>query len=87
MLFLGCHLSASDGFTAMVETAEKIGANTFAFFTRNPRGSRAKEEDPADAARAVEMLRSGGCCPWGLHHEPVRGGSGCQSICRLHSGG
>ena len=67
MLFLGCHLSASDGFTAMVETAEKIGANTFAFFTRNPRGSRAKEEDPADAARAVEMLRSGGFGPLVAH--------------------
>ena len=67
MLFLGCHLSASDGFAAMVETAEGIGANTFAFFTRNPRGSRAKEEDPADAARAVEMLRSGGFGPLVAH--------------------
>ena len=67
MLFLGCHLSASEGFTAMVETAEEIGANTFAFFTRNPRGSRAKEEDPADAARAVEMLRSGGFGPLVAH--------------------
>jgi len=41
----------------MVETARKIGANTFAFFTRNPRGSRAKPEDPADCARAVQMLK------------------------------
>jgi deoxyribonuclease-4 len=41
----------------MVSTARKIGANTFAFFTRNPRGSRAKAEDPADAARAMAMLR------------------------------
>ena len=40
----------------MVKTAESIGANTFAFFTRNPRGSKAKKEDPADAARAVEAL-------------------------------
>lgn len=67
MLFLGCHLSASEGFAAMVETAEEIGANTFAFFTRNPRGSRAKEEDPADAARAVEMLRSTGFGPLVAH--------------------
>lgn len=67
MLFLGCHLSASEGFTAMVKTAEEIGANTFAFFTRNPRGSRAKEEDPADAARAVEMLRSTGFGPLVAH--------------------
>ena len=41
----------------MVKTAESIGANTFAFFTRNPRGSKAKKEDPVDAARAVEALK------------------------------
>ena len=57
MLYLGCHLSATDGYAAMVRTAVDIGANTFAFFTRNPRGSRAKAEDPEDAARAVSMLK------------------------------
>ena len=57
MLYLGCHLSSTGGNAAMVETARGIGANTFAFFTRNPRGSKAKPEDPADSARAVEMLR------------------------------
>ena len=67
MLFLGCHLSTSDGFAATVKTAETIGANTFAFFTRNPRGSRAREEDPKDAARAVEMLKSGGFGPLVAH--------------------
>ena len=56
-MFFGCHLSASDGYEAMVSTAKSIGADTFAFFTRNPRGSRAKAEDPADASRAMEMLR------------------------------
>ncbi len=56
-MYLGCHLSASSGYAAMVETASSIGANTFAFFTRNPRGSRAKQENPQDAARAVELLR------------------------------
>lgn len=60
MLYLGCHLSASDGNAAMVKTALDIGANTFAFFTRNPRGSRAKKEDPADAAKAVELLKANG---------------------------
>lgn len=60
MLYLGCHLSASDGYAAMVKTAESIGANTFAFFTRNPRGSRAKAENPADAEQAVHLLREGG---------------------------
>jgi len=57
MLYLGCHLSSTGGNAAMVETARKIGANTFAFFTRNPRGSKAKPEDPADCARAVELLK------------------------------
>ena len=57
MLYAGCHLSASGGYAAMVKTARSIDANTFAFFTHNPRGSRAKQEDPVDAARAVSMLR------------------------------
>ena len=57
MLYLGCHLSASDGNLAMVCTAQSIGANTFAFFTRNPRGSRAKEENLADARAAVKALQ------------------------------
>ena len=56
MGYFGCHLSASKGNADMVKTALKIGANTFAFFTRNPRGSKAKKEDPADAAKAVKML-------------------------------
>ena len=56
MIFAGCHLSASKGNADMVKTALSIGANTFAFFTRNPRGSKAKPEDPADSARAVAML-------------------------------
>ena len=60
MGYFGCHLSASGGNVAMVKTAEAIGANTFAFFTRNPRGSKAKAEDPFDAATAVDALKAGG---------------------------
>lgn len=56
MGYFGCHLSASAGNAAMVKTALSIGANTFAFFTRNPRGSKAKKEDAADAAKAVKLL-------------------------------
>lgn len=56
MRYLGCHLSASAGNLAMVKTAQDIGANTFAFFTRNPRGSRAKAEDPLDCSAAMEEL-------------------------------
>ena len=57
MLCLGCHLSASAGNAAMVKTARSIGANTFAFFTRNPRGSKAKAEDPIDSEKAVQLLK------------------------------
>ena len=56
MGYFGCHLSATKGNAAMVKTALSIGANTFAFFTRNPRGSKAKKEDSADCATAVAML-------------------------------
>ena len=57
MLYLGCHLSASGGNLEMVRTAQSIGANTFAFFTRNPRGSQAKKEDPVDCEKAVAALK------------------------------
>ncbi len=60
MRYLGCHLSASDGYLAMVRTAQSIDANTFAFFTRNPRGSKAKQEDPVDAAAACKALEEAG---------------------------
>lgn len=60
MGYFGCHLSASGGNCAMIDTALSIGANTFAFFTRNPRGSKAKAEDPADAARAAARLSEEG---------------------------
>ena len=55
MFYIGCHLSASDGFLAMGKTALSIGANTFQFFTRNPRGSKAKAIDPADVAAFLEL--------------------------------
>lgn len=57
MLSIGCHLSASGGFLSMGQTALSIGANTFQFFTRNSRGSRAKAIDPADAQALVQLLR------------------------------
>ena len=67
MLYTGCHLSASGGYMEMVKTAQSIGANTFAFFTRNPRGSQAKKEDPVDAANAVAALKDGGFGPLVAH--------------------
>lgn len=50
MLKIGCHLSATKGYLAMGRTAEAIGANVFQFFTRNPRGGKAKDIDPDDIA-------------------------------------
>ena len=59
MLYLGCHLSSSKGFAAMGKTALTLGANTFQFFTRNPRGGAAKAADPADAAALCRMQSDG----------------------------
>lgn len=67
MGYFGCHLSASGGNLNMVRTAQSIGANTFAFFTRNPRGSKAKPEDPADSAAAVAVLTQSGFGPLVAH--------------------
>ena len=67
MLTLGCHLSASKGYAAMVRQAMELNANTFAFFTRNPRGSSAKAENPEDAARALELLKANAFGPLVAH--------------------
>ena len=48
MITIGCHLSAAKGYAAMARDAASIGANTFQFFTRNPRGGKAKALDPRD---------------------------------------
>ncbi len=50
MFYIGCHLSATKGYMDMARQAVSIGANTFQFFTRNPRGGAAKPVDEADAA-------------------------------------
>lgn len=57
MLYIGYHLSSVNGFEAMGLEAMKAGANTFAFFTRNPRGGGAKEIDPDDAAALCRFLK------------------------------
>ena len=55
MFYIGCHLSAAKGFAAMGETAAAIGANTFQFFTRNPRGGAAKKIDQNDVNRFIKL--------------------------------
>lgn len=59
-MFIGCHLSSSDGFLAMGEEALRLGANTFQFFTRNPRGSKARRIDPEDAKALHELMAEHG---------------------------
>lgn len=56
-LLIGCHLSSVKGFAAMGKNACDIDANTFAFFTRNPRGGKAKEIDEADVEKLKEILK------------------------------
>jgi deoxyribonuclease-4 len=56
MLNIGCHLSVSGGYAAMGDTAVSIAANTFQFFTRNPRGGAAKEIDPRDVAALTRLV-------------------------------
>ena len=54
MFYIGCHLSASKGFLHMAKEASSIGANTFQFFTRNPRGFAAKDIDEKDVAAFLD---------------------------------
>lgn len=58
MLTIGAHLSASKGYTAMLKQAQEIGANTFQFFTRNPRGGSAKAIDQKDIDTFLELMKS-----------------------------
>lgn len=55
MLYIGNHTSSSKGYAAMGRQIVKNGGNTFAFFTRNPRGGNAKAIDPADVAKFLEI--------------------------------
>ncbi len=57
MFYIGCHLSASKGFLHMAKEAVSIGANTFQFFTRNPRGFAAKDIDEKDVAEFLEFSK------------------------------
>ena len=69
MLIIGCHLSSSKGFLSMGKTAVDIGANTFQFFTRNPRGSTAKPLDLEDVAAYRDFAKEHDLFPI-LAHAP-----------------
>jgi deoxyribonuclease-4 len=68
-MHIGCHLSSSSGFLAMGEAALSIGADTFQFFTRNPRGGAAKPFDKADAAALNALMAAHHFAPI-LAHAP-----------------
>ena len=67
MIYIGSHLSSAGGFMAMGKHAKKLGANTFAFFTRNPRGGAAKEIDPADVMAFMKFHKEEGMGPLVAH--------------------
>lgn len=57
MFYIGNHVSAANGYEAMGRKATELGGNTFAFFTRNPRGGKAKELDTKDIEFLITWLR------------------------------
>ena len=57
MQYIGCHLTISKGFVAMGQEAVRLGGNTAQFFTRNPRGGKAKDIDPADIAGLRDIMK------------------------------
>ncbi len=67
MRFFGCHLSAAKGYAAMVNTAMDIGANTFQFFTRNPRGGNARALDEEDIRAFLALCAQNGIGPVVAH--------------------
>ncbi|MBS5334899.1 MAG: endonuclease IV [Clostridiales bacterium] len=58
MVYLGCHLTSSKGYVNMAKEAVSIDADTLQFFTRNPRGGKAKEINPEDVKRYLELAET-----------------------------
>ena len=69
MLRIGCHLSSAKGYCSMAKDAAKIHANTFQFFSRNPRGGNAKEINPEDVALFLKKVQEQNLIPI-LCHAP-----------------
>lgn len=67
MIYIGNHLSSTEGFEAMGKNALKLGADTFAFFTRNPRGGKAKEIDKSDADALIALMKENNFGPLVAH--------------------
>lgn len=67
MLYIGCHLSTAGGFMGMGKTALSLGANTFQFFTRNPRGGASKDYEEADTEAFRAFSKEHGFGPLVAH--------------------
>ena len=67
MIYIGCHLSVTDGYEAMGRTMSRFGGNTFAWFTRNPRGGRTKPVRAEDMAALLLHLKKEGFGPLVAH--------------------
>ena len=97
MLHIGCHLSSSKGFLAMGKTALSIGADTFQFFTRNPRGERqgkgCNNPKPGGCGGGTECFDAGAqFCAAAFWHrtvydEPLRSRRKAAGVCADGDGG
>ena len=67
MIYIGCHLSVTNGYEAMGHTMLGFGGNTFAYFTRNPRGGKSKDVVPEDAEAMNALLKANGFGPLVAH--------------------
>ena len=77
-IFIGCHLSVTNGYEAMGRTMLDFGGNTFAFFTRNPRGGKSKEPTSEDTAGLLSLLAREGFGPLVAH------GSYTMNLCAVN---
>ena len=71
MLNIGCHLSSAKGYLHMGEEALALGANTFQFFTRNPRGFKAKDIDKEDVSLFLEAIKKYNFAKMHYFHFPI----------------
>ena len=78
MIYIGCHLSVTNGYEAMGHTMLGFGGNTFAYFTRNPRGGKSKDVVPEDAEAMNALLKANGFGPLVAH------GSYTMNLCAVN---
>ena len=67
MIYIGCHLTVTDGYAAMGRTMSRFGGSTFAWFTRNPRGGKTRPVDPEDVEALGKYVRQAGFGPLVAH--------------------